>query len=49
MMEHPNHLLNARNMSGNIFNGNGVLDGKPMALAFYPSLVDKHSTVGCET
>ena len=36
-------------MSGNVFNGDGVFDGKPVALAFYPSLVDEHSTIGCET
>jgi len=36
-------------MSGNVFDGDGIFDSKPVALAFYPSLVDEHSTIGCET
>ena len=44
-----NHLLDTRNMSSNVFNGNRVFDGQSVALAFYPSLVDEHSTIGCET
>jgi len=47
--EYRNHLLNARDMSGNVFDGDGVFDSKPVALAFYPSLVDEHSTIGRET
>lgn len=35
-------------MPGNVFNGNGVFDGKTMALAFYSGFVDEHSTISGE-
>jgi len=47
--ESHNYLLDTRDMSGNVFDGNGVFDGESVALAFYPSLVDEHSTIGRET
>ena len=45
----PNHLLNTRDMSSDVFNRDGIFDSKSVALAFYPGLVDKHSTISCET
>ena len=47
--EYHNYLLNTRDMSSNVFNGNGVFDGKSVALAFYSSLVDEYSSISCET
>jgi len=48
-LEHHSHLLNTRDMSSNVFNCNGVFDGKSVALTLYSGLVDEHSTVGGET
>ena len=49
MTKYHNHLLNPRDMSSNVFNGNGVFDGKTVALTFYSGLVDEHSAIGCKT
>jgi hypothetical protein len=40
-------LLNTSNMASDIFHRDGVLYGKTMTLAFYPSLVDQDTTIGC--
>jgi hypothetical protein len=48
-LRYHNHLLNTRDVSSNIFNGDGVFDGKTVALAFYSGPVDKDPAIGCES
>lgn len=40
------YLLNSSNMSGNVFNSDGVLHGQTVALTFYPGFVDQNASIG---
>jgi hypothetical protein len=48
-MNHGTHLLNPRNMSGDVLDCDRILYGEAMALAFHPCLVDKNTSIGSET
>lgn len=43
------HLLDSSNISGNVFNGNRVLDSQSVALALYSRLVDEDSSIRGQT
>jgi hypothetical protein len=43
------HLLNPRNMSGDILDGDRILNGEAMALALHSCLVNKHTSIGGKT
>lgn len=43
------HLLDTGDMSGDVFNRNGVFHRQSVALALYTRLVDENTAVGIET
>lgn len=40
------HLLDPSDMSGDVFDGDGIFNGQTMRLAFNTGFVDQHSTIG---
>jgi hypothetical protein len=42
------YLLDPRNMPGNVFHGNGILDRQTVTLTFHSRLVDQHPSVCSE-
>ena len=43
------YLLDASDVTRNVFDSDGIFNGEAMALALYPCLVNQDATVGGET